>query len=237
VRPVGANGSIRFAGPPGWRRIPPVTRGTLLLAALGYLAVVFTGLPLKYLSAIPSAIVAGQVWRLVSYPLVVQGIINILFGLLLLWSFGSELEPHWGSKAYAWFLLVVTVMAGACGTAVALLIGSHGAFDPSFGGLSGVLIAVIVAWALLGPDLPTNFFGILPMTRKVFALIALIVVVFGELEQSHSLVRLVFCLGGLPAAWFWTRRRRTPFTRSSLPRIFRRRRFRVIRDDDSGRFH
>ncbi len=111
---------------------------------------------------------------------------SVLFDLLLLWSFGSELEPQWGSKAYALFLLLATVTAGVLGIAA------------------------------------------------VFALIALVVVAFGELEQTHSLARLVFVLGGIPAAWLWARRRRRrslPFSFRE-PRILRRRRFRVVKGDD-----
>ena len=55
-------------------------------------------------------------------------------------------------------------------------------------GLSGLLTALIVAWALLGPNLPANLFGILPMTRKGFALLALVLVVFGELDLFVVLI-------------------------------------------------
>ena len=108
-------------------------------------------------------------------------------------------------------------------------------------GLSGLLTAMIVAWALLGPGLPANLFGILPMTRKGFALLALVLVVFGELESSRSLAQLVFLLGGLPVAWLFVRSNRRggggsvrPFRRRWNP--FRRRRFTVI-EDRSGRIH
>lgn len=216
-----------------------MTRGTLVLAALGYLAVVFSPVAKNFLNADPPLIVSGQLWRLVTYPLVVVGIFNALFGLYFLWSFGSELESYWGSRSYALFLLLVTFCAGALGTGTAFFLGPKGLAAPTYGGLSGLATALIVAWMLIGPDLPTNLLGILPMTRKGFALIAIIFVVLGEIEQTHSLVRLVFGLGGLPLAWFWTRRGR-PLSGprgNPFPRFFRRRRLRVVRDDDSGRFH
>ncbi|HKC23985.1 MAG TPA: rhomboid family intramembrane serine protease [Thermoanaerobaculia bacterium] len=232
MRPLGAHGSVRLAGPPGWRRIPPVTRLTLLLTAVGYLAGVFHLFPVEVLTAIPRAIVpGGQAWRLVTYPLVNIGIVSVLFDLLLLWSFGSELEPQWGSKAYALFLLLATVTAGVLGIAAVFALGSE--FGAGYG-FAGTITAVIFAWMLEAPNASTSFFGILPMTRKGFALIALVVVAFGELEQTHSLARLVFVLGGIPAAWLWARRRRRrslPFSFRE-PRILRRRRFRVVKGDD-----
>jgi membrane associated rhomboid family serine protease len=230
MRPLGANGSVRLAGPPGWRRIPPVTRVTLLLTAVGYLAGLFHVFPVEVLTAIPRAIVpGGQAWRLVTYPLVNIGIVSVLFDLLLLWSFGSELEPQWGSKAYALFLLLATVTAGVLGIAAVFALGSE--FGAGYG-FAGPITAVIFAWMLESPNAATSFFGILPMTRKGFAVIALVVVAFGELEQTHSLARLVFVLGGIPAAWLWARRRRSlPFAFRE-PRILRRRRFRVVKGDD-----
>jgi len=211
--------------------MPPVTRGTLVLTVLGYLATLFPALPVGLLTAVPDRIVpGGEPWRLVTYPLVNVGIVSVLFSLLLLWSFGSELEPEWGSRSYALFLVLATLSGGILGVGAALLLG--GAFGTGYG-LAGPLTAVIAAWTLEGPSRPTNFFGVLPMTRKVFGVIAIVVVAFGEIEQTHSVARLVFVLGGLPVAWWWARRRR-PGGRISLrpPRFLRRRRFRVVGDGD-----
>jgi hypothetical protein len=79
------------------------------------------------------------------------------------------------------------------------------------------------------------------MTRKVFAVLGLVLVVFGELETSRSLAQLVFLLGGLPVAWLFVRSMRRggggsvrPFRRRWNP--FRRRRFTVV-EDRSGRVH
>ena len=222
---------VRFVGPPGWRRLPPVTRGTLVLTVLGYLATLFPALPVALLTAVPDRIApGGELWRLVTYPLVNVGIVSVLFSLLLLWSFGSELEPELGSRSYALFLVLATLSGGILGVGAALLLG--GAFGTGYG-LAGPLTAVIAAWTLEGPSRPTNFFGVLPMTRKVFGVIAIVVVAFGEIEQTHSVARLVFVLGGLPVAWWWARRRR-PGGRISLrpPRFLRRRRFRVVGGGD-----
>jgi hypothetical protein len=71
------------------------------------------------------------------------------------------------------------------------------------------------------------------MTRLGFAAIALVLVVFGELEQTRSLARLFFVLGGLPVAWLFVRGGRGGGPR--FPRMrnpFRRRRFTVV---DTGR--
>ncbi|HEV8268634.1 MAG TPA: rhomboid family intramembrane serine protease [Thermoanaerobaculia bacterium] len=238
MRPNGAYGSVRFAGPPGWRRIPPVTRGTMVLAAVGYLATIFLSFPALKLSLEPSAVFPrGEVWRLLTYPVVNVGIVVVLFDLLLLWSFGSELEPQWGSRGYALFLILSTLSAGVIGVASSLLFPSSG-FGHA-GGVAAPLTAAIVAWMLLGPSLPANLFGILPMTRTGFALIAVVVVTFGEIEATRSLTRVAFVLGGIPTAWLWVRfvGRRTVCLHFNAPRFLRRRRFRVVPDDRQKRWY
>lgn len=232
---------VVFAGPPGWSRLPNVTRVLLVLAAAGYLAGVLRLAPMLLLTVFPERIwPALELWRLVTYPLVVIGIFNALFGLLILWTFGWELETTFGSRRFGLFVLSSVVAAALLGTAVALLVPAAGAMAGA--GLSGLLTAMIVAWALLGPRLPANLFGVLPMTRRGFALLALVLVVFGELETSRSLAQLVFLLGGLPVAWLFVRAARRggggsvrPFRRRRW-NPFRRRRFTVV-EDRSGRVH
>ena len=222
---------IRYVGPPGWRRLAPVTRATLVLTVAGYLGSLLLAETIPWLAAVPERVWPGlELWRLLTYPLVNVGIVSILFGLLILWSFGSELEPEWGSAGYALFLVLATLSGGALGVAAALLLASP--FGAGYG-LAGPLTAVIVAWTLEGPSRPTNFFGVLPMTRKVFGVVAIVVVAFGELEQTRSVARLVFVLGGLPVSWWWARLR-PPGGRLTLrpPRFLRRRRLRVVGGED-----
>ena len=236
MRP-GSFAQIRYAGPPGWRRIPPVTRATLALSAAGYVAGLVAPDVLRLLAADPYAILRLELWRLATYPLVVQGIWNLLFGLLLFWALGSDLEPDWGARKYGLFLISAVVAAGLLG------VGAAAATDFRPGavgyGISGLLTAVIAAWAWVGPRLPVSFFGVLPMTRGIFAVLSVVLIVFGELESSRSAVRLVFLVGGIPVAWLFTRG--TGRWRPSGPgrrwaRFAGRRRFRVV-PGEPERFH
>ncbi len=240
MRPRYEFGDTRLVGPPGWRRLPPVTRATLLLSAAGYLTGLFVPLLFDVLVADPVRIFpGGEAWRLVTYPLAIAGIWNALFGLLLFWTFGAEMEPEWGSMKYALFLVAATAAAGVLGTAAARFLLPGGA-TAAGAGLSGLLTALIVAWTLRGPRLPVHFFGLLPMTRRGFALLALVLVVFGELDVARlhplplrfALARLLFVLGGLPVSWLFARGGGRMGRPGSLwpPRLIRRRRFRVVRD-------
>jgi membrane associated rhomboid family serine protease len=214
--------AMRFSGPPGWRRIQPVTRALLVLVAAGYLLTLAAPTVAVWLTLVPGAVLAGQVWRLVTYALVNVSITGVLFDLLMTWSLGSAIEPGWGSRRFALFLVTATALAGALG----LLVGGGA-------GLAPTILALIFAWMLEGPSQPVSLFGLFPMTRLGLAILALVFVVFSELEQSRSLARLVFVLGGLPVAWFFVRGfggGGPRFPRMRNP--FRRRRFTVV---DPGR--
>ncbi len=213
---------MRFVTPPGWRRIPPVTRALLVLVAAGYLLTLAAPGAAMWLALVPGAVFAGQVWRLVTYAFLETSIVSVLFDLLLAWSFGSEIEPRWGSRRYALFLLWATAAAAMLG----LFVGGGAGFTPP-------LLALIFAWMLEGPSQKLTFFGVLPMTRLGFAILALVLAVFSELQATRSPLRLLFVLGGLPVAWLFVRGFRGGGPR--FPRMrnpFRRRRFTVV---DTGR--
>jgi membrane associated rhomboid family serine protease len=217
---------MRFVMPPGWRRIPPVTRALLVLLGAGYLLTLAWPVAAAWLALAPGAVFAGQAWRLVAYAIVEASILSVLFDLLLAWSFGSEIEPLWGSRRFAVFLVTATAAAGLFG----LFVGGGVGFAPT-------LLALIVAWTLEGPSRPLSFFGVLPMTRLGFALLAVVLVVFSELQATRSLPRLLFVLGGLPVSWLFVR---APRGGPRLPRIrnpFRRRRFTVVDPDRGFRVH
>ena len=217
---------VRFATPPGWRRIPPVTRALLILVAASYLLTLASPGTGLWLALVPRDVLTGQVWRLLTYALVNPSIGAVLIDLLLLWQIGGEMEPRWGSRRFAAFLAAATLLAGALG----LLVGGGA-------GLSPTVLALIFAWMLEGPSQRLLFFGVFPMTRLGFAALAFVLVVFSELEATRYLPRLLFVLGGLPVAFFFVRGPRgTP----RLPRLrnpFRRRRFTVVTPGPTDRIH
>ncbi len=47
-------------GPPGWRRLPAVTRATLVLTVAGYLASLVTAVPARVLIVAPAAVWPGS---------------------------------------------------------------------------------------------------------------------------------------------------------------------------------
>ena len=217
---------VRFAMPPGWRRIPPVTRAILVLVAAGYLLTLAWPAGAAWLVLAPGAVFEGQVWRLFTYAFVNASIGAVLVDLLLMWQMGGEMEPRWGSRRFGAFLAAATLLAGALGL---LVVGGAG--------LAPTVLALIFAWMLEGPSQKILFFGVFPMARLGFAALAFVLVVFSELEATRSLLRLLFVLGGLPVAWLFVR---GPRGGPRIPRMrnpFRRRRFTVVGPGRDYRVH
>lgn len=101
---------------------------------------------------------------------------HLLFNMLMLWFFGSELEKHWGSKFFAiyYFLsgigaaliycLAVGVYSAMTGVRTPLVIPVMGA--------SGALFGLLLAYGIIYAERVIYFLGLFPMKAKYFVLIA-----------------------------------------------------------------
>jgi Rhomboid family len=151
----------------------PASVGILLAAML--LASVFAWQSPAFASATafhPDAILAGQLWRLISWFFVQPDPFGLLFVGLMVWWLGPQLLYVWGERRFLLRLLGITAGASVATTAIAYLWSAAG--QPHFGAWPTVN-ALIVAWAMLYPDRQVNIWGILPVTGKTLALL----VVFG----------------------------------------------------------
>jgi membrane associated rhomboid family serine protease len=124
------------------------------LGLLHWLAPHLAEVLLGHLLLEPRAVVHGEVWQLVTYSFVEQGILAILFGMLTLWFTGSLLEPSFGGR---WLgeLYFSSVVGGA-------LIASAISFTHVFG---------------LRPDV-----GAAGAWSGIFGLMVAIAMIFGEQE-------------------------------------------------------
>ncbi len=122
-----------------------------------------------FAALLPVAIARGQLWRLVTWPFVETDVIGLLFGCYMLWWLGQQLSYAWSERRFLIRFLGYTLGAGI-GTTLLYLVWE----DASLGylGLWPVVVALLVAWALMFPDRQVNFWGILPMTGRTIALLA-----------------------------------------------------------------
>ena len=111
-------------------------------------------------------------WRLVTWVFVQDSPLTLFFAGFMLWWLGQQLVFVWGERRFLVRFFGITLGAGVLATLVALVYPpaavAHIDAWPTVNGL-------LVAWALMYPDRPLSWFGVVNMTAKMMAAL----VVFG----------------------------------------------------------
>lgn len=159
-------------------------------------------------------------WQLITYAVVNGSMFNLVFSGLALWMIGSLLEQVWGQARYLNYLLACTLGAGV-GQLLFLSFGILGASAPYAYGLSGVIYGLLMAFALLFPNMKIMLL-IPPIPVRAQTLVIVLGVlslVFGYLDPSQSAAHLG-ALGGPLAGWLLIRywQGKPPFQRRG-PRL------------------
>lgn len=155
-----------------------------------------------------------EVWQLFTYLFLhsVSSPMHILFNMLTLWMFGSEVERTWGTREFLRYYFVCGVGAGICVVIIGLLFGQGG--TPTIGA-SGALYGLLLAFGLLFPD-TTVFLIIFPIKAKYLVMIMGALALYFSLAGGNSGVSNVAHLGGLLAGFVYLRSSRTGRYRDSL---------------------
>ncbi len=147
------------------------------LFVLSFLLGKFSNLDLTpYLGLSVSGMMGGQIWTLVTYPLLSHGLLETILNCLMLWMMGSEFEANWGTKRYVSFLLT-SIVGGALLYLFVVAIFFSGAQLSSFPltGLSGIVGALCLAYAVIYPDRVFSFMMIIPVKAKYFCMILVVI--------------------------------------------------------------
>src|SRR5206468_5196177 len=110
-----------------------------------------------YLSLRPALVVRYLwVWQLATYMFVHAGIFHILFNMLALWMFGTELEHIWGSRYFLKFYFVTGIGAAVLTVLFSLLpFGfARQLQDANIVGASGAIYGLLLAYAIYFPERP-----------------------------------------------------------------------------------
>ena len=155
----------------------------------------------------PADVVRGRLWELVTYMFVhsPHTLSHILFNMLAVWMFGTELERRWGTTAFAKYYFITGIGAGLCVVAVALL--PFDATRATYGavtvGASGAVYGLLLAWAILFPHRQILFMFIFPLPARIFVLIVGAIAFFSALGAVGGPVSNLAHLGGLVVGWFY----------------------------------
>jgi membrane associated rhomboid family serine protease len=121
------------------------------------------GLWITHLELQHEAVLGGQLWRLVSYSLLHEGVGHLIGNLLLFYFFGLDIEKQFGARR----LLVVATFCVIGGGVLASLSALSG-LSPSNPviGASGGALGLLVCWCLVHARRTIRLFGVLPLTGK-----------------------------------------------------------------------
>ena len=123
----------------------------------------------SYGELIPAAVVKlFFVWQLATYMFLHSGIGHILWNMLALWMFGTELERLWGTRRFLYFYFFCGIGAGVC---VVLLNYMFGNPNIPTVGSSGAIYGLLLASAVLWPDRQILFSFLIPIKMKYFVMI------------------------------------------------------------------
>jgi membrane associated rhomboid family serine protease len=140
----------------------------------------------------------GQVWRLLTYAFLHdpgigfapgQFYFHILFNMLFLWWFGSDMEEMYGPREFLAFYLTAAFLGGVAYTIIGALTNHQNCL-----GASGAVTAVMVLCALHFPNRTILLFFVLPVPLWLFVGFQVVQDTFlfvnQTMEQIHQVLRI-----------------------------------------------
>lgn len=169
--------------------------------AFVYIAGQFTGSSLLYelLRFDRAAILRGQVWRLISYPLTYGYGFNIFLLVISLYcycSLAGAMEQSWGRLKFNLFyfsgIFLVDLFAMIFGNTV-IINGFEFAFPISAEYLN---LSLLIAFATLYPEVQFTIFFVIPIKARILALVYLAISLYEVLNLSFPV--MLFPLNLIP---------------------------------------
>ena len=119
----------------------------------------------------PGAVIGEfYIWQLVTYMFLHGGVIHIVFNMLALWMFGTELERIWGTRDFLKFYFVTGVGAAVLTVLVSLLPFEFAAAlrDSIVIGASGAIYGLLLAYGHVLPQSPDLHVSAVSDSRQIF---------------------------------------------------------------------
>ena len=133
-------------------------------------------------------------WGAVTYMFVHGGFWHVFVNMLLLFFLGPPLERKWGSQAFLQYFL-------ACGLGGAVL--SYAFVANSIIGASAGIYGVMLAFALIWPNLPIYLWGIFPLKAKWLVTLMFVMTFSSAVGQTGDGVAHFAHLGGFVSGFIF----------------------------------
>jgi membrane associated rhomboid family serine protease len=139
-----------------------------------------------------------QIWQLGTYMFLHAGLLHILFNMLALWMFGTELERTWGTRYFVKYYLSTGIGAAVLTVLFSLLpMGVAASLRHSIViGASGAVYGLLLAYGLYFPDRPIYMYLVFPIPAKYFVLIMGAIAFYSSLAEAGGVANATH-LGGI----------------------------------------
>lgn len=165
-------------------------------------------------------------WQIVTYMFLhaPYWLGHLLLNMLMLWMFGTEVERAWGTRAFVRYYFVCGIGAG--------IVTCLSFPESNTIGASGAVFGVMLAYGLMFPNRQILIWFLFPMRAISFVLICIGIELFSLASLQDGVAHFAH-LGGLLSGYLYLKRvwRLREFW-ADLRWKLRRRRFRVMRQDD-----
>jgi membrane associated rhomboid family serine protease len=194
----------RFARLPRLGASKLISQWLVALLALSIIATLDGGFVASRFALIPSRVWLGEIWRLITWPLVEPGVLTLIMTCVVLYRFGNQLAVRWGDARLQRFMLHILAGAGVITVLASTLIGYS-----RLGWLGGWAVAdsLVIAWARQFPTHPVSIYGLqLSGERLVQFVLGTNVLIAIFIGPAYFLPELAAC--GLAAYYphAWLRR-------------------------------
>ena len=144
------------------------------------------------------------VWQLATYMFLHGGVFHIVFNMLALWMFGTELERRWGTPFFLKFYAVTGIGAGVLTVLFSLLpfAAAQQLYQANIIGASGAIFGLLLAYALYFPDRQIYMYLVFPIPARVFVAIIGAIAFLSSLGDSGGVASATH-LGGLAVAYVY----------------------------------
>lgn len=195
----------------GFSFFPPVIKFLMITNAIVFVLQIFFGqfyftddlgirhsletYLLKYFALMP--LHSGfMLWQLLTFQFLHGSFSHILFNMLYLWMFGTELENLWGSRKFLIYYLTCGIVAGL--TQLFLSPIFEGAVGPTVGA-SGGIYGLLMAYAVLFPRRPIYLYFFIPIPAMYLIGFLILIELFsvGDLSLTAHLAHIGGALCGL----------------------------------------
>lgn len=139
-----------------------VHRWIAVTILVSLVAAVDGGWVMKWLALSPDHVMRGELWRLVTWTLIVRAPFTLAVVGWLLYKFAGELAEYRGEARLRGVAIQLAIAAALATCAIAVVLGKHEPHTCS----SLTMVPLVILWGRVNPDREVVLYGMIPLTAR-----------------------------------------------------------------------